>query len=379
MFFSSKPPAIASEVEPLATHELFWRDHYSWFAENGYRLRNRYKPDWTAQGKWIRDLGREETWNYRISENINDAIRESDNAHVVLKRVPRDKYPEELKIMNYFCEESLAADPRNHCIPILDTLQPPDYDDEDIIVLPVLREYDEPPFDTIGEAVDYIRQVLEGFTFLHEHRVAHRDIKGENILMDHTALGIPRFNYNSPDRTYNGEATVNAKFSRTERRPKYLIIDFGFSTQIPDDTPTLLLPKPASDTTLPELQELDTPCDPFLSDVYYVGNMLRMEFIEGDPARLKREGFYGFEFLLPLIEAMIKKDPKDRISMGRASTMFDEIVAKLPTSKLRSRPELRGQYYLSVRAYNSTRHWVKWLKYAIQRLPPIPEGKPSTT
>ena len=37
----------------------------------------------------------------------------------------------------------------------------PDEDDTRIMVLPLLRKYDDPPFDTVGEVVDCLRQVLE--------------------------------------------------------------------------------------------------------------------------------------------------------------------------------------------------------------------------
>ncbi len=30
----------------LSNAEFFWRDHYKFLEENGYRLRPRYSPDW---------------------------------------------------------------------------------------------------------------------------------------------------------------------------------------------------------------------------------------------------------------------------------------------------------------------------------------------
>lgn len=41
----------------LKSYEFFWRDHYLWLEEKGYRLRPRYHPDWVASWK---DTG--ESW-----------------------------------------------------------------------------------------------------------------------------------------------------------------------------------------------------------------------------------------------------------------------------------------------------------------------------
>jgi hypothetical protein len=93
-------------------------------------------------------------------ENINDAIQLSDGRHVVLKRISKNRDPEELKILQYFNQEELSSDPMNHCVPLLNTLQTPG-GEFDIAVMPLLRDYDDPAFDTVGEVVDFVRQILE--------------------------------------------------------------------------------------------------------------------------------------------------------------------------------------------------------------------------
>ena len=76
-------------------------------------------------------------------------------------------HPYEEDISKYLCSEPLASDPRNHCVPVLDTLYPPTDDDLVIIVLPLLRRFDSPRFDTFGEAIDCFKQLLEvGFRSL---------------------------------------------------------------------------------------------------------------------------------------------------------------------------------------------------------------------
>lgn len=44
---------------------------------------------------------------------------------------------------------------------LFEVLQIPNAEDLLILVLPFLRPFDNPPFDTIGESVDYFSQVFE--------------------------------------------------------------------------------------------------------------------------------------------------------------------------------------------------------------------------
>ena len=73
-------------------------------------------------------------------------------------------HPYEADIGLFFSTDAIASDPRNHCIPIYEVLQPPDDEDKIILVMPLLREYYNPPFDTVGEVVDFLQQVFEVWT-----------------------------------------------------------------------------------------------------------------------------------------------------------------------------------------------------------------------
>jgi serine/threonine protein kinase len=87
--------------------------------------------------------------------------------------------------------DALASERHNHSVPIYEVLQVPDDQDKIILVMPLLRAFYDPPFDTIGEVVDFFRQVfeaglihiaflcpfdecLQGLQFIHRHHVAHR-------------------------------------------------------------------------------------------------------------------------------------------------------------------------------------------------------------
>ncbi|TFK20531.1 other/AgaK1 protein kinase [Coprinopsis marcescibilis] len=367
--------------EGLDTGEVYWRDRYDWFLEQGYRLRSRFKPDWSPS--WLKNkslsVGAEDYLSFKLPA-FNDAITVKNDKHVVLKRIDERKYPREIDILQYFSRAEIAADPRNRCIPLLQVLQAPDDDGHRIAVMPILRQYDRPEFDSVGEVVDFIRQLLEGFVFLHENRVAHRDVRVENIMMDPSSFGFERFHFCRPEKTFDYKRRVEAQFTRTERQPKYVLIDFGFSTQFkPDEMPPFERPMPASDRSLPELENYYTPCDQFLVDVYYVGNMLRMDFIDGDPEDRVRKGLRRCEFLRPLVDAMIKKNPEDPITMIEAAKLFEKIVGDLSVWQLRSRPTpIRGNDYYATTSFDRFKkkmlHWRRKLRYMARGVPPIPHS-----
>jgi hypothetical protein len=90
-----------------------------------------------------------------------DATGISNGAFVMLKIVKMSHHPHEADIGTFFSTEPLASHPSNHCAPVYDVLQVPDNDDIIIIVMPLLRKYDDPCFDTFGEVVAFFKQVFE--------------------------------------------------------------------------------------------------------------------------------------------------------------------------------------------------------------------------
>ncbi|KAI0786600.1 hypothetical protein C8Q75DRAFT_808135 [Abortiporus biennis] len=74
--------------------------------------------------------------------------------------------------------------PHNHCVPLYEVLDVPDTPGTSILVFPLLQFNDEPQFETVGEVIDYFRQVFEGLQFMHHHNVAHRDLNETNIMMN---------------------------------------------------------------------------------------------------------------------------------------------------------------------------------------------------
>jgi len=71
-------------------------------------------------------------------------------------------------------------------------------------------------------------------------------------------------------------------FSRTERPPKYYLIDFGLSIRFhPDEpTPRARVIRGGDRDYPPELLDQSVKYDPFPTDVFYLGNVIKHEFTE---------------------------------------------------------------------------------------------------
>jgi serine/threonine protein kinase len=132
----------------------------------------------------------------------------SDGSHVVLKLVDDDT--DELAILKHLNEIKSAA---NHTIKLHGIV--------DITVTKVialrwripLNEYFSFSFYDPPESVaSFPEQFLEGVAFLHEHKVAHLDLKPGNVVVD----GLDR-----------------------ERPPRVVIIDFGLSIFVEDEHTTV--------------------------------------------------------------------------------------------------------------------------------------------
>ena len=98
-----------------------------------------------------------------------DAIRIRDGKFMMLKRLKKSKHPYEVEISQFFSTESLASNPANHCVPILEVLQIPDDEDMVILVMPLLRSFDDPRFDTYGEVVECFKQLFIVIFFKHAY------------------------------------------------------------------------------------------------------------------------------------------------------------------------------------------------------------------
>jgi len=91
-----------------------------------------------------------------------DATRRLDGKHVMLKRVLPEEGSHELRIMQLFSSSEVARDRRNHCVPLLDVIEIPNtVTRQKLMVMPFLRPFDNPRFQTYGEFMAFFTQICE--------------------------------------------------------------------------------------------------------------------------------------------------------------------------------------------------------------------------
>jgi hypothetical protein len=78
----------------------------------------------------------------------------------MLKLMDKSFHPHEAEISMYLSSDEVKADPRHRCMTVYEVLQVPDVEKYMVLVLAFLRPFDNPPFDTFGEAVDFFSQMF---------------------------------------------------------------------------------------------------------------------------------------------------------------------------------------------------------------------------
>ncbi|KAL4078215.1 hypothetical protein V8B97DRAFT_1935859 [Scleroderma yunnanense] len=356
--------SVNTDDEKLTESESWWSQRFEWLKNNGYLLRPRYAPNWVPSwhGTKMDMFSCEDSSIPKAATRILDGTRISDGVFVVFKIVKRSEYPYEVDIARFFSTDPIRSDPANHCVPIYDVLPLPGDADTVLIVMPLLREYKAPPFCTVGEAVDCFRQLFAGLQFMHKHRVAHRDCMSMNIMMDASRLYVDAFHPVHPLMRRDFSRFARYK-TRTQRPVRYLFIDFGLSRQYDSSIiKPLEYPIWGGDKEVPEFHRSDEPCDPFPTDVFYIGNAIRKDFIQPK---------HGFEFMEPLIADMINEDPSKRPTMNEVVARFEAIQKTLDSWKLRSRVVDRYETLLEVTTRTAL-HWTRQLTYVVRRLPAVP-------
>ncbi|KAG6809342.1 hypothetical protein H0H92_000633 [Tricholoma furcatifolium] len=364
--------------------EVFWRKYTPLFKERGYTVRPRYRPDWIPS--W---------WNTSKDwEDCEDAIANfakhldaigPDGSIVMIKWIEALNFPAEIPVGQLLSSERLAS-PRNRCMPYLDVIEPPESPDVAFVqvVMPYLLPTEQVPFETIGEAVEFFRQIFEGLEFMHENNIRHGDCKYDNIMADSVHL------YKTPPHPFSLRETLDFSgfpsliFSRTQKPLKYYLIDFDLAKEYPPGTPRLERVPWGGDRSVPE-HKLGVPCDPFPVDVYCLGNCIRENFVEVRPISilsctkqliaLQGKGFIsakkGFKFMRELAGDMINPDPSKHPTMKEASSRLNAIINGLSDRKLRS-PICAVDRNMTLR--ESIGHWMKQYIRKFIGIPAIPRA-----
>jgi len=306
-------PQTSRTIGTLHRSEQWWRDQYHILRDYGYDLRPRYHPDWEPSWRGSgKDFFTVEDGQPSILRAAMDATRRLDGKHVMLKRIFPDEGSHELRIMQLFSSSEVARDRRNHCVPLLDVIEIPNtVTCQKLMVMPFLRPFNNPRFQTYGEFVAFFTQVCEGLQFMHQKNIAHRDCTANNIMFDPSEMYPQGFHPAQPNRTrdFKGKAR---RYTRTQQPPRYYLIDFGLSRQYLSRE-ALDEPLRGGDKSAPEHRN-GTRCNPFHTDIYYLGNLVRQELMRK---------YYGF----PVHAGSCRRDDtsqsyKAPINRGYCSEIF---------------------------------------------------------
>ncbi|KAF9046310.1 hypothetical protein BJ165DRAFT_1470525 [Panaeolus papilionaceus] len=358
----------------LLSSELYWIHREPWFKSRGYSLRPRFTPgwipSWKRDPKKIRILQEDSVLTHHPHVGL-DAIRISDGKRVYLKRILKNSSEE--VIIKYLMAPSISQEARRYTVSFLEIWEDVPQDDQySIIVMPLLQQFRIPRFDTVGECVDCVEQLLEALQFLHRHNIAHRDCQRGNIRMEADLLFPRGFHpvQNEMNVEYSGHAV---HYTRTQYPPRYLFIDFGISVLYPlSEKSPLALPVRGGDRTVPEFQDEtapDTPYNPFPTDIYYLGNTIKRTFLKDGEDLI--QGHLGMEFLRPLVDAMTRTNPSERPTVDGAIEQLKGIVASLSRWKLRSSVSMpKDTIYGDIARFFP--YWSRRISYSVRRVHPIP-------
>ena len=107
------------------------------------------------------------------------ATRAWDGRQVMFKIVPNGS---ELEISEFLSSPRLISEPHNHCVPLLDILEPPDEPEQKVIVMPFLRPFDNPRFQTFGEFVSFFSQICDVRHAPESHPTGGIDVADRHLI-----------------------------------------------------------------------------------------------------------------------------------------------------------------------------------------------------
>ena len=201
---------------------------------------------------------------------------------VVLKIVGRD----ELAFMESLASPQMLLDPGNHTVPFLHVTGIGR--GKSIIAMPKLLPLDNIPLSSLRTAQCYnlLQQMVEGFTFLHGHGVAHMDIKSANIVID-TSL----------ERLY--------------------IIDFGLAHKVngPEDTVSGF--RGTKQWVAPEIEDDGYAYSAIHADLWAVGELIRTVLV------LWHAGPTPNNALSAIVTQLLSTDPLKRPMLIDIFSKFD--------------------------------------------------------
>ncbi|KAJ7456254.1 hypothetical protein B0H11DRAFT_1819096 [Mycena galericulata] len=309
--------------------------YHALLRQRGYELKPRYQPDWVPE----------------CVENPSKHPMLCEDTlffHNCLDATRVDGEPSLLKFVDSSTGESAIclaltgiADPHNHTIPADMSIPLPDDPNSEILVMARMRDADDPPFETVGDVLEFLQQVFEGVEFMHRCNVAHCDISMRNMVMD-TKDMIPGGYHPINTSTEDGLSKRIQIRSRTSAAPiSYYFIDFGLSVAYKSygarEKVTGIVGRHKS---IPELSE-KIPYDPFKLDIRQIGESIKHDLLAK---------YWGLECLIPLMRRLWKNNPDAPPDAAEALWLFKSLTANIDADAAAAK--------LIPRKGFQPRHWV---------------------
>ncbi|GBE86804.1 predicted protein [Sparassis crispa] len=320
------PPVLRKRyVGPyaLGESEIFWSEHYTYLARQGYQLRDRYRPDWSPS--WLgTETNPEDCEDSVIALKMNsmDATRQ-DGLCVRIKHVERGK--NERKVVSYLKD---TVESENY-VPLVEFLQDPLLPDKDFMISLYLRPFYNPGLTNASHMVDFVMQTLQCLAFLHGKQVAHRNCCADNIMMDASSM-YPMGHH--PVRLECARDGVSeAVLTNCIRRPvRYYFVDFSRASRFREgELRPYARVREDLDKCLPEYKmAINGRLDTFKADVYRLGKLYQTTFLG---AQYLRAG-WPLASLQTLVTAMMHPQPEMRPTASRAIEIVQYVFREVNTT-----------------------------------------------
>jgi len=187
----------------------------------------------------------------------------------------------------------------------------------------------------------------------------------QNIMLDPKPL-YPEL-YHPRVIDWTRDLSRPAKYhTRTTHPTQYYFIDFGLSRRYdPADGPPREAPILGGDKSVPEFRRTKEPCDPFPTDIYYLGNLVREDFLQT---------YHGVEFMQPLVDDMVQDEPERRPTIDEVVSRFMDMRLSLSARKLRSRLVARNENPVE-RVVKGVKHVLGNTRKVSHPVPTVNEGR----
>ena len=209
-----------------------------------------------------------------------------------------------------------------------------------------------------------------------------RDCTGNSIMLDPSGMYPKGFHPVRIDRSRDFKGK-SPRYNRTQRPPRYYLIYSSLSRQYHTRN-ALDEPPFGSDKSVPEHRQWGRRRNPFRTDIYHLGSLVRERFIEVIllglgffVAYLTFQEYNGFEFMEDLVNSMTREDPMTRPRIEEAVTRFSRIRESLSVAKLRSSIISHRDTFI-ITAFRYIGQAIRTVQHIISQKPAIPPAVPIT-